>query len=226
MKITKTLFLALTLMLAATVNSAPSMAKNSTGISAGHPMATPINQNDFRATVRKLFEDHVSWGRLLLVSSAASLPDRDATLARMLQNQQDIGAAIVPFYGQDASNKLTQLLTDHVTLGGKLLDAVKSGDGTILDNANSLWLANGDQIAAFLNSVNPKFWVLADLKSMLSSHLQLETKEIQDYVHGNYANSVADHDEAVVQALSMADVLSSGIIQQFPDYFTNGETLR
>ena len=44
--------------------------------------------------MRKLWEDHVTWTRLFIVSAAAGLPDKDATTARLLQNQTDIGDAV------------------------------------------------------------------------------------------------------------------------------------
>jgi hypothetical protein len=47
--------------------------------------------------MRKLWEDHITWTRLYIVSAEAGLPDTDATLQRLLQNQTDLGNAIKPF---------------------------------------------------------------------------------------------------------------------------------
>jgi len=52
-----------------------------------------------RAGMRKLWEDHIKWTRLFIVSAVAGLPDKGATTERLLKNQVDIGNAIKPFYG-------------------------------------------------------------------------------------------------------------------------------
>src|SRR2546425_3381906 len=80
---------------------------------------------DFRNAMRKLWEDHVTWTRLYIVSAAADLPDKDLTAQRLLQNQVDIGNVIKPFYGDDAGNKLTALLKDHILGAADLIAAAK-----------------------------------------------------------------------------------------------------
>jgi hypothetical protein len=61
----------------------------------------------FQDAMRKLWEDHITYTRLYIVSAAGSLPDKDATAQRLLQNQTDIGNAVKPVYGEEAGNKLT-----------------------------------------------------------------------------------------------------------------------
>jgi hypothetical protein len=57
--------------------------------------------------MRRLWEDHITWTRLFIVSASADLPDTPATTQRLLRNQQDIGDAIKPFYGRAAGERLT-----------------------------------------------------------------------------------------------------------------------
>ena len=57
--------------------------------------------------MRKLWEDHVTWTRLAIISLESGSPDTNATVARLLRNQTDIGNAIKPFYGNAAGNTLT-----------------------------------------------------------------------------------------------------------------------
>lgn len=45
----------------------------------------------FHDAMRKLWEDHVTWTRLAIVSFAGDLPDLPATQRRLLRNQTDIG---------------------------------------------------------------------------------------------------------------------------------------
>ena len=68
----------------------------------------------FQDAMRKLWEDHITWTRLAIVSFAHDLPDLPATQARLLRNQVDIGNAIKPYYGTAAGNQLTALLKEHI----------------------------------------------------------------------------------------------------------------
>src|SRR6478672_12028825 len=96
------------------------------GTAAHH--ATPQRQLAFHDGMRKLWEDHITWTRLAIVSFAADLPDLQATENRLLANQADIGNAIKPYYGRAAGAKLTKLLREHILGAVDLLVAAKSGD--------------------------------------------------------------------------------------------------
>jgi len=82
-------------------------------------------QSAFQAAMRKLWEDHITWTRLFIVSAAADLPDKGPTTNRLLQNQVDIGNAIKPYYGDAAGEKLTVLLKEHITTAAELVAAAK-----------------------------------------------------------------------------------------------------
>src|SRR5687767_12358232 len=56
-----------------------------------------IDKDTFHDAVRKLWEDHITWTRLYIVSAAAGLPDTTAAAERLLRNQDDIGDAVKPF---------------------------------------------------------------------------------------------------------------------------------
>ena len=80
--------------------------------------ALTLKQVVFHDQMRKLWEDHVTWTRLAIVTFADGSAGFDATATRLLQNQTDIGDAIKPFYGSAAGNRLTAPLHDHIMLSG------------------------------------------------------------------------------------------------------------
>lgn len=169
--------------------------------------------------MRKLWEDHVTWTRLYIISAAHDLPDKDATTQRLLANQIDIGNAIKPYYGSDAGDKLTALLKDHILGAADLLTAAKAGDKAKVDTASKKWYDNANEIAAFLSGANPKNWPLSTMQDAMKMHLDQTLKEAVDRLQGKYTEDVKDYDAVHAHILDMADALSNGIIAQFPDRF-------
>jgi hypothetical protein len=51
----------------------------------------------FHDAMRKLWEEHITWTRVFIISAAGDLPDKDAATQRLLQNQVDIGNAVKPY---------------------------------------------------------------------------------------------------------------------------------
>jgi hypothetical protein len=174
----------------------------------------------FHDAMRKLWEDHVTWTRLFIVDAAAGLPEKDATTQRLLQNQTDIGNAVAEFYGRDAGNKLTALLRDHILIAADIVTAAKAGDNAKVASSNKRWHDNANEIATFLHGANPKQWPEATLQSAMKMHLDQTLDEATHQLKGDYATSVKDYDHIVQHILGMADVLSDGIVAQFPAKFT------
>jgi hypothetical protein len=172
-----------------------------------------------RQTMRKLWEDHITWTRLVIVSTAAGLPDLDATTQRLLRNQSDIGDAIKTFYGDTAGTKLTALLREHIIGAANILAAAKANNQAKLATAKTAWYSNADEIAGFLSAANPGPWTPSETQAMMKEHLDLTLAEAVDQLQGHYPESVADYDRVHDAILKMADMLSSGIIQQFPKQF-------
>ncbi len=175
----------------------------------------------FQQAVRKLWEDHVTWTRVYIIAALADLPEADAAAQRLLQNQTDIGNAVKPFYGDEAGEQLTALLEDHILIAVDLLAAAKAGDSAGFEDANKRWYQNADDIAAFLNSANPKHWQLREMKSMMKDHLDLTLEEATARLNEDWAGDIVAYDKVHNEILHMADMISDGIIRQFPKSFAN-----
>jgi hypothetical protein len=172
-------------------------------------------QGALHDAMRKLWEQHVLWTRLFIVSDVAGLPDLQATTARLLANQSDIGNAIKPFYGTANGDHLTSLLMQHILQAAQILADAKAGNSTALTQDEQAWYANANQIASFLHSLNPQHWPLPALQAMMKAHLDLTLTEAVDQLQGNFTASVSEFDSVENEILGMADTLSSGIIAQF-----------
>ena len=172
-------------------------------------------------TMRKLWIDHVAWTRMYIISAVAGLPDTKPTTDRLLQNQADIGNAVAGYYGAEAGTRLTALLKDHILQAAELVTASKAGDQAKAADAKTRWYKNADQIAEFLAGANPKHWPVATLKSAMKTHLDQTLEEASDRIQGKYDEDIKDYDEIVAHILTMADLLSSGIVKQFPEKFAS-----
>ena len=172
-----------------------------------------------RQTMRTLWQDHVLWTRLVIVSTAGGLADLDPTTQRLLRNQEDLGNAIKPYYGNDAGNKLTELLRTHILQAAAVLAAAKANNAASLDSAKAVWFSNANDIATFLTNANPKSWPDSTMRRMMKDHLELTLAEASDQLQGRYTQSVDDYDRVQAEILTMADALSDGIVTQFPKKF-------
>ena len=167
-------------------------------------------------TMRRLWEDHVTWTRLFIVSFIADLPDLAAATQRLLQNQTDLGQAVAPFYGEATGAALTALLREHILGAATLLAAAKAGDPDGTTAAQAAWYANADAIATALHDLNPRHWPLDAMTQMMREHLDLTLAEAVARLTGDWAADIAAYDQIHTQILHMADMLTSGLVAQFP----------
>jgi hypothetical protein len=187
-----------------------------------HTHGTRDGRAAFHDTMRELWEDHIVWTRQFIVSAATesgNLADIGPTTDRLLANQAEIGNALKPFYGDGAGDQVTALLRDHILTAAELVAAAKAGDEAAVKTASAAWYQNADDIATALNALNPKHWPLAEMKAHMKDHLDLTLEEAVARLQGRYADDIAAYDEIHTQILAMADMLSDGIIAQFPGKF-------
>jgi hypothetical protein len=275
-----------------------------------------VSRTAFHDRMRELWSDHIVYTRSFIVSATASLPDTADALQRLLRNQDEIGEAIKPYYGDAAGSQLASLLRNHIQLAGKTLVAAKGsaptqvgmsmtmrdssttyisnrmgGDtissradttrinsqnpsipsrmsdttkaktsnqyGTVrqdttaqangsaqgqmqvqagppqqagqvdtvqLNQAVAALRANADSIATFLNKANPRNFAHEPLRGALQMHIDLLLKEATAQIKKDWSGSITAFDESLHQASQMADMLSEGIMKQFPSRFTNKAT--
>jgi hypothetical protein len=166
--------------------------------------------------MRRLWADHVIWTREYVVAAIAGTPDAGAAAARLLKNQEDIGNAIVPFYGEEAGAQLTELLKQHILIAVDLIEAAKAGDDKAFEGHDRRWSENADEIATFLSNANP-YWPKKEVLDLLNQHLALTKGEAVARLTGDWEGDVRAFDDIFTEILTMADFLSEGIFRQFPN---------
>lgn len=177
------------------------------------PAEMKLNQ-----TFRALWEQHVAWTRMLIISIAEDLADEEFVTARLLRNPSDMAAVFKTFYGEKVASQFESLFRQHLVLAAQLVKAAKAGDEKAAAELEKKWYMNADQIAAFMSSINPN-WSKEALTKMLHEHLRMTKDEAVYRLTKQYEEDIEIYDQIEKQALEMADAFAKGIQMQFPNAF-------
>lgn len=153
-----------------------------------------------------------------MVAALAGAPDANAAAGRLLRNQEDIGNAIVPLYGKSAGAGLTDLLKQHILIAVDLINAAMANDQGKFQEEDMKWSRNAEDIATFLSRANPN-WPQKDVLDLLNLHLRLTKDEVVLRLEKNWEKDAANFDEIFTEILTVADALTDGIINQFPEKY-------
>jgi hypothetical protein len=192
------------------------------GASEGKAKAAMVSSKSaiaLRMTMRKLWEDHITYTSFYITSALAGSDDVGKVAERLLKNQEDLGNAIKPVYGEAAGNKLTALLKDHILIAVDLVKAAKEGNKEATEAADKKWYKNGEDIAEFLSGANPKNWPKKALTEMMFAHLAITKDAVVAKLNKDYGAAIVAYDKGHDHILMMADALADGIVKQFPEKF-------
>lgn len=193
-----------------------------------YPQALPNTQQnnnciseaavDLMRDNRSLWEEHVAWTRMTIISLIFNLPDIEFVVARLLKNATDMGDMIRPLYGDAAAERYSALIQEHLLFAADLVKAAIAGDEQAAKTAEEKWYANADEIAAFLNSVNP-FLLEDEVKAMFYEHLDLTKQEAVTMLNKDFQKDIEIYDSIEKQAREMADMISDTMIKLYPERF-------
>lgn len=171
---------------------------------------------EFNKAMRELWSAHMYWTLITVDAYYNDPKGLDAKLQRLLQNQKDIGNAVVPFYGQEAGDALAKLLTEHILGAVPVLQAAKENNAADLEKAVVEWYANAKEIGDFLHAANPENWSAEATGGALEMHITHTIDYSVSILKGNYNESFGGFEEALHHMLELADLLTYGITKQFP----------
>ncbi len=177
-----------------------------------------MNQVQLLKQMNLVWEQHIMWTRMLLISIAENLKDLEATQARLLRNPKDIADVFRRFYGNVVANRIQQLLTEHLTIGKDLIVALKNKNQEEATRLNTKWYQNADEMAEAFSSINP-FYPREEIRNMLYQHLRLTTNEVNNRLQGNYVEDINSYDMVQKEILRMSQFFVNGIVRQFQNLF-------
>lgn len=182
-------------------------------------IAVSDKQIELKMRVQQLWLEHNIWYRLhrtaIYFKDEKNLP---YITARVDQNARELGDALKPFYGEDTGNQFTALVREHNRLAvQEVFAAMQSKDEKAFGIAKEKWLKNADDIASFLTSINPH--LSKDfMRDSIAAHYGISITEGFNILSETSIDA-SDFDENNEVMIKTADILSDGIIKQFPDKF-------
>lgn len=177
-----------------------------------------INQVNLLKLMNLVWEQHIMWTRMLLISIAENLKDLDATQTRLLQNPKDIDNVFRRYYGDSIANTIEKLLTEHLVIGKNLIVALKNNNQVLSKELTDKWYKNADDMADAFSSINP-FYPREQVRQMLYEHLRLTTEEVSARLKKDYAADIKAYDMVKKEILAMSQFFVDGIVKQFPNLF-------
>lgn len=173
---------------------------------------------DLKSRMRLLWEEHIAWTRMTIISLTFHLPDVNFVIARLLQNATDMGNSLRPIYGDNAATKYASLIKDHLLIAADLVKAALAGNQELVATTNKKWYANADAIAEFLSGIN-LFLSKEEVRKMFYEHLDLTKLEAVCMIEMNFKADVEVYDKIETEALGMSDAITDGVVKQFPEMF-------
>lgn len=188
------------------------------GESKSRPCLNCEKQMELYNQFRLRWSQHVYWTRMLVISIAERLKDQNDTATQLLKNPDNMAKIFAAFYPQTVARKISELLTEHLQIGGELITALRDKRMSEAATLDAKWYVNADRMADAFASINP-YYNREEVRKMLYSHLDLTKQEVSARLAGNFAADIKAFDKIEEEAMMMADFFASGIIKQFPQKF-------
>jgi len=161
---------------------------------------------DARLTMRRLLADQLTYTRNAVVSGLAGLEDGPALAERLLRTQDEIGKAVEPSVGSEASARFTALLRDNALILQRMIAAARAVDPAGMAEEQRKWRANAEQIANLLNAANPR-WPRATLVDLQFKQIEQVGNQLAARGGRDWRADIAALDRAHDAALALADLL-------------------
>jgi hypothetical protein len=164
------------------------------------------------------------------VSNFGTMPSTPAVEKNLSRNSAAIGDYFVPYYGITSGTKLGSLLTVITKNGVNLVNAIKSKQVDVAVYT-TIWSRQIDDLATYLHELNPAQYPKDLLAEMFTNLTGFWATDFQARFVNDFAADAVALDNILKVAVSgipnhsnkgyssIADILSRGIIAQFPFSF-------
>ena len=168
--------------------------------------------------MRLVWLQGIYWTRMVMISIAEGLPDQEDAENRLLRNPTDLTTVFASFYSPELLILIPQLLTEHQQIDAALVTALRDGNIAEANELNGQWYDNADRLSDAFADLNP-YYNREEIRRMLYAHLDLTKQQTAMRLAGNFPGDIIAFEQIEQKILTLADLLSDGIIRQFPDQF-------
>jgi hypothetical protein len=179
---------------------------------------------DLQQEWRRLWEDHLFWTRMVIVNIADTPGGMNESLDRLFRNRQEMEDALQPYYNESGASAFGDLLEDHLVIATVLVAAERENNTTAAAALRDGWYENGDQIATALADLNPACNE-TEVRDLWRAHLDGLLNEARMRLGKNATGEIEAYDDDRLVVLELADLFSSGILEQFPERFAGEKTV-
>ncbi len=184
-----------------------------TYVDSGHV----VSVIDLQIKLRKLLDAEAVVTRKVMLCIVDTLPLELPVGYELVQIQDEIGDALVPYFGKENSAEFTELSYAKVNF---LIEVFKAArlDSVTTKLALKKWHESSDRVSSFVKKLcsqsNAK-----ELKLLLSKNIDLTYEELHYHLYGDFASDMIVYEKIRKGIQQYADKLSNGIVEQFPEKF-------
>ncbi|MBP3952891.1 copper amine oxidase [Bacillus suaedae] len=181
--------------------------------------ATPAA--DLRANLNHLLSEHAGLAVFAMQKGIDGAADFDAIAAALNENTSKLSDAISAVYGEEGGDVFEQMWSEHI---GYFVDYVvataeenEEGRREALMNLDNY----REDFSAFLETATEERLEATALADGLQMHVDQLVMSFDSYVAGDYEAAYQNAREAYAHMFGVGESLSSAIVDQFPDSFTD-----
>ncbi len=179
--------------------------------------ANPVSAAELQQTFRDLWLGHIYWVQHSVLDSAkSSLAERDAVKKEVDSNTNQIANAIMPFYGEAASQKFLTLLDINIGAVREYSEATVAENKSKQDAALARLAANSEDFGVFFSGINPHL-KKDTVQGLIAAHGAHHVLQINQYKKKDYAHLDETWKLMREHVYVIADTFTSAIAKQFPD---------
>ncbi len=186
-------------------------------ISNFDPQCITYSQMNLIFNTRLFYRRLTIWTREYIVSRYLGLGTPEELFSRFYLETLGSGNFIRPFFGREAANHYSQLLSTYAIAIRELISAQLEGNTEAANQSVNRLYQDVYERASFVTSINP-YVNEAEFRKLLETYLQYTIEEANQFVSGNYRSDIELFDRLAALGNQLGDAASESLY----NYVTSG----